>query len=53
MLIKMKEKNLLNYLHFHKINVPEDVFGVREWECEVISNENVATFIKELILKWL
>ena len=34
-----------------KINVPEDVFGVKEWECEVISNENVATFIKELILK--
>jgi Na+-transporting NADH:ubiquinone oxidoreductase subunit F len=27
-----------------KINVPEDVFGVKEWECEVISNENVATF---------
>ena len=34
-----------------KIAVPEDVFGVKEWECEVISNENVATFIKELILK--
>ena len=34
-----------------KITVPEDVFGVKEWECEVISNENVATFIKELILK--
>ena len=34
-----------------KINVPEEIFGVEEWECEVISNENVATFIKELILK--
>ena len=34
-----------------KINVPDDVFGVKEWECEVISNDNVATFIKELILK--
>jgi len=34
-----------------KIKVPEDVFGARKWECEVISNENVATFIKELILK--
>ena len=33
------------------ITVPEDVFGVKEWECEVVSNENVATFIKELILK--
>ena len=34
-----------------KINVPDDVFGVKEWECEVISNKNVATFIKELLLK--
>ena len=34
-----------------KINVPEEIFGVKEWECEVISNENVATFIKELVLK--
>ena len=34
-----------------KITVPDDVFGVKEWECEVVSNENVATFIKELILK--
>ena len=34
-----------------KIKVPEDVFGARKWECKVISNENVATFIKELILK--
>ena len=34
-----------------KIKIPDEVFGVKEWECEVISNENVATFIKELILK--
>ena len=34
-----------------KIKIPEEVFGVKEWECEVISNDNVATFIKELILK--
>ena len=33
------------------ITVPDDVFGVKEWECEVVSNDNVATFIKELILK--
>ena len=33
------------------ITVPETVFGVRKWECEVISNHNVATFIKELNLK--
>lgn len=34
-----------------KIEVPEEVFGVRQWECEVLSNPNVATFIKELTLK--
>ena len=34
-----------------KIRIPEEVFGVKEWECEVVSNENVATFIKELVLK--
>ena len=34
-----------------KISVPDEVFGVKEWECEVISNDNVATFIKELVLK--
>ena len=27
------------------IKVPESVLGVKEWECEVISNKNVATFI--------
>ena len=34
-----------------KIEVPEEFFGVKKWECEVISNHNVATFIKELVLK--
>ena len=34
-----------------KIKITEEVFGVKEWECEVVSNENVATFIKELVLK--
>ncbi len=34
-----------------KVEVPEEVFGVRKWECEVVSNHNVATFIKELVLK--
>ena len=34
-----------------KILVPAEVFGVKKWECEVISNRNVATFIKELALK--
>lgn len=34
-----------------KIQVPEDAIGVQRWECEVITNPNVATFIKELNLK--
>ena len=34
-----------------RIEVPAEVFSVRRWECEVVSNKNVATFIKELILK--
>ncbi len=34
-----------------KIEVPAEVFSVRRWECEVVSNENVATFIKEFVLK--
>ncbi len=33
------------------IEVPEEVFGVKQWECEVISNDNKATFIKELKLR--
>ncbi|MDF1644309.1 MAG: NADH:ubiquinone reductase (Na(+)-transporting) subunit F [Pseudomonadales bacterium] len=33
-----------------KIEVPEEVFGVKNWECTVGSNDNVATFIKELVL---
>ena len=33
-----------------KIQVPEEVFGVKQWECDVVSNPNVATFIKELTL---
>ncbi len=34
-----------------KIEIPEDAIGVKRWECDVISNPNVATFIKELNLK--
>lgn len=33
------------------IQVPEEVFGVKQWECTVESNPNVATFIKELTLR--
>ena len=32
------------------IKIDESVLGVKEWECEVISNKNVATFIKEFIV---
>lgn len=34
-----------------KIKIPEEVFGVKKWECVVESNPNVATFIKELTLR--
>ena len=33
------------------IIVPDEVFGIKEWECEVISNRNVASFIKEFVVK--
>jgi Na+-transporting NADH:ubiquinone oxidoreductase subunit F len=34
-----------------KIRLPAEIFSVRQWKCKVRSNENVATFIKELILE--
>ena len=34
-----------------RIRVPDEVFGIRKWECTVQSNRNVATFIKELVLE--
>ena len=34
-----------------QVIVPESVFGVKEWECEVVSNRNVSTFIKEFVVK--
>ena len=33
------------------IEIPEEVFGVKKWECEVVSNYNVASFIKEFVVK--
>lgn len=33
-----------------RIRVPDSVFGVRRWDCAVVANDNVATFIKELTL---
>ena len=32
------------------VQVPDEVFGVKEYECTVVSNKNVATFIKEFIV---
>ncbi|MGS0682811.1 NADH:ubiquinone reductase (Na(+)-transporting) subunit F [Shewanella sp. 125m-7] len=34
-----------------ELEVEEEIFGVKKWQCEVISNNNQATFIKELLLK--
>lgn len=34
-----------------KLEVPPEVFDIRKWECTVRSNDNVATFIKELVLE--
>lgn len=36
--------------HNMDIEVEDSVFGVKKWECTVKSNENVATFIKALVL---
>jgi Na+-transporting NADH:ubiquinone oxidoreductase subunit F len=33
------------------IKVPESVLGIKKWECEVVSNMNVATFIKEFVVR--
>ena len=33
-----------------KIHVPDEIFSIQKWECTVQSNNNVATFIKELVL---
>jgi Na+-transporting NADH:ubiquinone oxidoreductase subunit F len=37
--------------HDMEIEVEDSVFGVKKWECTVKSNDNVATFIKELVLE--
>ncbi|MEC4727672.1 NADH:ubiquinone reductase (Na(+)-transporting) subunit F [Shewanella sp. D64] len=34
-----------------ELEVEDEIFGVKKWQCEVISNDNKATFIKELLLK--
>lgn len=34
-----------------EIKIPAEIFGIKKWECEVVSNNNVATFIKEFVVK--
>ncbi len=34
-----------------KIHIPEEIFGIKKWECEVVSNYNVASFIKEFVVR--
>lgn len=34
-----------------EVEVPEEVLGIKKWETEVVSNHNVATFIKEFVVK--
>lgn len=34
-----------------KVIVPDEIFGIKKWECEVVSNYNVASFIKEFVVK--
>ena len=34
-----------------KVEVPAEAFSVKKWECEVVSNRNVATFIKEFVVR--
>jgi Na+-transporting NADH:ubiquinone oxidoreductase subunit F len=34
-----------------KIGVPKEIFGIKKWECTVVSNHNVATFIKEFVVR--
>ena len=42
---QVKIKNDMN------IEIPEEIFGIKKWECEVISNYNVASFIKAFTVK--
>ncbi len=34
-----------------QVQVPDEVFSINKWQCEVISNESVATFIREFVLR--
>lgn len=34
-----------------KIRIPDEIFGIKKWDCEVVSNYNVASFIKEFVVR--
>ena len=34
-----------------KVKIPDEIFSIQKWDCTVRSNDNVATFIKELVLE--
>ena len=34
-----------------QVQVPDEVFSINKWQCEVISNDSVATFIREFVLR--
>ncbi|WP_372641700.1 NADH:ubiquinone reductase (Na(+)-transporting) subunit F [Ancylomarina sp.] len=33
------------------MSIPQEILGIKKWECEVVSNGNVATFIKEFVVR--
>ncbi|PXZ43872.1 NADH:ubiquinone reductase (Na(+)-transporting) subunit F [Sanguibacteroides justesenii] len=34
-----------------EMEIPESVLGIKKWECEVVSNNNISTFLKEFVVK--
>lgn len=34
-----------------QVEIPQEILGIKKWECEVVSNNNVASFIKEFVVK--
>lgn len=34
-----------------EVEIPEEIFGIKKWDCEVVSNYNVASFIKEFVVQ--
>ncbi|WP_294142739.1 NADH:ubiquinone reductase (Na(+)-transporting) subunit F [uncultured Sanguibacteroides sp.] len=34
-----------------EMKIPESVLGIKKWECEVVSNNNISTFLKEFVVK--